>query len=457
MKRANLWRFLLILAVVLAACLFLFFPALTGSAKRLVNINLGLDLLGGSQLTLEAQIPEGTSLQEANDILERIVTILNNRVDQYGMTNPVIRRAGTKRIVVELPGTRDISEARQLIGRTALLEFRKVLEAGKKGDILTPTSLNEEVLFDRDGNPYLVEREPMLTGAALSNAQVRTRSTPAAGQGPLFISLEFNTEGARIFRDVINQLKVNDRLAIVLDNTIYSAPSVTENIKQAASTSPTLKEAVIEGRFTAEEARLLAIVLRAGALPVDVEIVQESSIGPTLGEDSIRRGMMSMIIGFILVIIYMFLRYRWLGVVGNAALLLNMILVFGALAAFRATLTLDGFAGIILTIGMSVDGNVIIFERIKEELRAGKGIGPAVKAGFQKSYSAILDSNITTIATALVLLLMGTGPVKGFAITLVIGVAGSMFCAIFFSRFLLDTTGIAERAALALKPEAASA
>ncbi len=455
MKRANLWRFLLILAVILAACLFLFFPALTGSAKRLVNINLGLDLQGGSQLTLEAQIPEGTSLQEADDILERIVTILNNRVDQYGMTNPVIRRAGTKRVVVELPGTRDIAEARQLIGRTALLEFRKVIEAGKKGDILTPTSLNEEVLFDRDGNPYLVEHEPMLTGAALSNAVVRTRTSPAAGEGPLFISLEFNTEGARIFREVINQLKAGDRLAIVLDNTIYSAPSVTESIKQAASTSPTLKNAVIEGRFTAEEARLLAIVLRAGALPVDVEIVQESSIGPTLGEDSIRRGMMSMIIGFILVVIYMFLRYRWLGVVGNAALLLNMILVFGALAAFRATLTLDGFAGIILTIGMSVDANVIIFERIKEELRAGKGIGPAVKAGFQKSYSAILDSNITTIATGLVLLLMGTGPVKGFAITLVIGVVGSMFCAIFFSRFLLDTTGIAERAATALKPEAA--
>lgn len=455
MKRANLWRFLLILAVVLAAGLFLFFPALTGSAKRLVNINLGLDLQGGSQLTLEAQIPEGTSLQETNDILERIVTILSNRVDQYGMTNPVIRRAGAKRVVVELPGTRDISEARQLIGRTALLEFRKVLEAGKKGDILTPTSLNEDVLQDRDGNPYLVEHEPLLTGAALSNAQVRTRSTPAAGEGPLFISLEFNTEGARIFREVINQLKAGDRLAIVLDNTIYSAPAVTESIKQAASTSPTLKEAVIEGRFTADEARLLAIVLRAGALPVDVEIVQESSVGPTLGEDSIRRGMMSMIIGFILVLIYMFLRYRWLGVVGNAALLLNMILVFGALAAFRATLTLDGFAGIILTIGMSVDANVIIFERIKEELRAGKGIGPAVKAGFQKSYSAILDSNITTIATALVLLLMGTGPVKGFAITLVIGVAGSMFCAIFFSRFLLDTTGLAERAALAVRPEAA--
>lgn len=455
MKRANLWKFLLILAVVLAACLFLFFPALTGSTKRLVNINLGLDLQGGSQLTLEAQIPEGTSLQEANDILERIVTILDNRVNQYGMTNPVIRRAGTRRIVVELPGTRDISEARRLVGQTALLEFRKVLEAGKKGDILTPTSLNEEVLFDRDGNPYLVEREPMLTGAALSDARVRTRSTPAPGEGPLFISLEFNTEGARIFREVINQLKAGDRLAIVLDNTIYSAPAVTESIKQAASTSPTLKEAVIEGRFTADEARLLAIVLRAGALPVDVGIVQESSVGPTLGEDSIRRGMMSMIIGFILVLVYMFLRYRWLGVVGNAALLLNMVLVFGALAAFRATLTLDGFAGIILTIGMSVDANVIIFERIKEELRAGKGVGPAVKAGFQKSYSAILDSNITTIATALVLLLIGTGPVKGFAITLVIGVAGSMFCAIFFSRFLLETTGLAERAALAVRPEAA--
>mgnify|MGYP005836616149 FL=1 len=450
MRRNDWLRLLLILAVIIVAVVFLFLPSLSGAHERLININLGLDLQGGSQLTLEAQIPEGTSLQDTSDTIDRIITILNNRVNQYGMTNPVIRRAGTKRIVVELPGTRDISEARQLIGRTALLEFRKVIEAGKKGEVLTPASLDEEVLTDRDGNPYLVKREPLLTGAALSNAVVRTRTTPAAGQGPLFIALSFNAEGAKFFRDVINQLTTEDRLAIVLDNTIYSAPYITESIKEAAATSPSLREASIEGRFTADEARLLAIVLRAGSLPVEVDIVQESSVGPSLGEDSIRRGTLSLVIGFVLVIFYMFLRYRFsLGLVGNLALLLNMVIMFGALAAFRATLTLDGIAGIVLTIGMSVDANVIIFERIKEELRAGKSSGPAVKGGFMKSFSAILDANATTLAVAFILLLMGTGPVKGFAVTLSIGVVGSLFCALFFSRFLLEKTGLTERVAVA--------
>ena len=455
MKRNDWLRFLAILVVLIAAVIFIFLPSFSGSTERMININLGLDLQGGSQLLLEAQIPEGTSMQETNDIIDRIITILNNRVNQYGMTNPVIRRAGTKRVVVELPGTKDIAEARHLIGRTALLEFRKVVEAGRKGDILEPTSLSEEVLYDRDQNPYIVERDPLLTGAALSDARVRTRTTPASGQGPLYIELSFNSEGARIFRDVINRLEVRDRLAIVLDNTIYSAPEITESIKDAAATSPTLRSAVIEGRFTAEEARLLAIVLRAGALPVEVEIVQESSIGPSLGKDSIQRGIISIVTGFILVMVYMFLRYRWLGLVGNLALLLNMFIMFGALAAFRATLTLDGIAGIILTIGMTVDANVIIFERIKEELRAGKSSGPAVKAGFQKSLSAILDANLTTLAVAFILLLMGTGPVKGFAVTLSIGVVGSMFCVLFFSRFLLDTTGLTQRVEVRIRPETA--
>ncbi|MFQ6090065.1 MAG: protein translocase subunit SecD [Candidatus Bipolaricaulia bacterium] len=455
MKRNDWLRFLAILAVLVAAVIFILLPSFSGSTEKTVNINLGLDLQGGSRLTLEAQIPEGTSPQEAGDVIERIITILNNRVNQYGMTNPVIRRAGTNRVVVELPGTRDIAEARQLIGRTALLEFRKVIDAGKKGDILEPTSLSEEVLYDRDENPYLVEREPLLTGAALSDARVRTRTSPAQGQGPLFIELAFNSEGARRFRDVINRLSVRDRLAIVLDNTIYSAPEVTESIKDAAATSPTLRNAVIEGRFTADEARLLAIVLRAGALPVEVGIVQESSIGPSLGKDSIRRGIISIVTGFILVMLYMFLRYRWLGLVGTLALILNMFIMFGALAAFKAALTLDGIAGIILTIGMTVDANVIIFERVKEELRAGKGSGPAVKGGFQKSLSAILDASLTTLGVAFILLLMGTGPVKGFAVTLSIGIIGSLFCALFFSRFLLDTTGLTQRVAVTMKPEAA--
>jgi len=448
--RRNVWlKFLVIVAVVVAALFFLYPPG--------ERIRLGLDLQGGSQITLEAQVPEGATLQEVNDIMERIITILDNRVNQYGLTNPVIRRAGMKRVVVELPGTRDIEEARQLIGKTALLEFRKVIEAGKKGDILTPTSVFEEVLYDREGNPYLVEREPLLTGAALSDARVRTRTTPVRGEGPIYIELTFNSEGAKLFREVINRLETGDRLAIVLDRVIYSAPAIAESLKEAAETSPSIKNAEITGNFTVEEARLLAIVLRAGALPVDVEIVHETSIGPSLGADSIRRGITSIVTGFILVMIYMFLRYRWLGLVGNAALLLNMIIMFGALGLFRATLTLDGIAGIILTIGMTVDANVIIFERIKEELRAGKVHTVAVKNGFQKSLSAIIDANATTLAVAFILLALGTGPVKGFAVTLTIGILGSLFCALFFSRFLLDTTGITQRVQVKLPKEAAKA
>lgn len=455
MKRNDWLRFLTILVVIIAAVIFVFLPSFSGSAKKMININLGLDLQGGSRLTLEAQIPEGTSPQKASDIIDRVITILNNRVNQYGMTNPAIRRAGTNRVVVELPGTKEIAEARQLIGRTALLEFLKVVEAGTKGDVLEPSSLSEEVLYDRDQNPYIVEREPLLTGAALSDARVRTRTTPVQGQGPLYIALSFNSEGARRFRDVINQLNAHDRMAIVLDNTIYSAPEITQSIKNAAASQSSLKNAEITGRFPTDEARLLAIVLRAGSLPVEVKIIQENSVGPSLGKDSIRRGIISIVTGFILVIIYMFLRYRWLGLVGNLALILNMFIMFGALAAFRATLTLDGIAGIILTIGMTVDANVIIFERIKEELRAGKGSAPAVKAGFQKSLSAIFDANLTTLAVAFILLLMGTGPVKGFAVTLSIGIIGSMFCALFFSKFLLDTTGLTQRVAVEIKPEAA--
>lgn len=437
MKRKDWIRFLVIIAVILVSLWFLYPPG--------EKIKLGLDLQGGSELLLQADIPPGTKPEDVNDIMDRVVTIINNRVNQYGMTNPVITRQGTNRVLVQLPGTRNIEEARRLVGQTALLEFRKVIEVGEKGETLTPTSVFQEILYDREGRPHLVEREPLLTGAALADARVRTRTTPVRGKGPLYIELTFNSEGAKIFRDVINQLNVHDQLAIVLDNVVYSAPEVTQNIKDAAASSPRLRNAVIEGNFTMEEARTLAIVLRAGALPVNVEIVQETSVGPTLGRDSIRRGIISIFTGFVLVMIYMFLRYRWLGIVGNSALLLNMIIMFGALGLFKATLTLDGIAGIILTIGMTVDANVIIFERIREELRLGRAASIALKNGFQKSLSAIIDANATTLAVALILLVMGTGPVKGFAVTLTIGIIGSMFCALFFSRFLLDTTGLIER------------
>lgn len=438
MKRNDWLKFGVILAIVLISLYFLYPPG--------ESINLGLDLQGGSQIVLEAQpLTEGEEVTKSQ--MEKLIVILDNRVNQYGLANSAITQIGERRVLVKLPGAEDPKQARQLIGRTALLEFRKVIEEGKPGEELIPTSIFEEVLYHHESNrPYIVERETLLTGAALTDAQVMTRSaTSAQARGGLFIALTFNREGAQQFAEVINRLDVNDQIAIVLDNAIYSAPLVSESIKEAARTERSLKNAEITGQFTIDEARLLAVVLRAGALPVDVTIVQENSVGPTLGRDSIRRGVISIVTGFILIILYMFLRYRWLGLVGNFALLLNMLIIFGALAVFKATLTLPGIAGIILTIGMSIDANVIIFERIKEELHSGKSHVASLKGGFQKSLSAVLDANITTLAAAGILYLVGTGPIRGFAITLSIGILGSLFCALFVTRFVLETTGLTQR------------
>jgi len=408
-------------------------------------IPLGLDLQGGVRLVLQAQGTENMDAKERDDTINRIITILNNRVDQYGMANAEIKRLGTNRVLVNLPGTKDPREARQLIGQTAMLEFKKVIQAGTSpNEDLVPTSPDQEVLRDRNGIPYIVESTPLLTGAALADARVHTsQAIQTAGQ--LYIALTFNKEGAQQFVNALKRLKVDDRLAIVLDNVIYSAPRITESIKSAAAQGwRAVKDSTtIQGKFTKDEATRIAIVLRAGALPVAVKVVEENTVGPTLGSDSIRRGMISIVTGFILVILYMPIYYRLFGFVADIALLLNMIIVFAALALFHATLTLPGIAGIILTIGTTVDGNVIIFERIKEERRAGKSPLAAVRGGFEKSLSTIVDANVTTLLTALILLLVGTGPIKGFAITLGIGVVGSMYCALVVSRLLIEKAGFA--------------
>jgi len=239
---------------------------------------------------------------------------------------------------------------------------------------------------------------------------------------------------------------VNDRLAIVLDNVVYSAPFISESAKQAAQRGwrEVQSSLTITGKFTFDQAKLLAVVLRSGALPTEVGVLEEQTVGPTLGSDSIRRGSMAILISFILVLLYMPLYYRWLGLVADAALVLNMLIVFAALRGFGATLTMPGIAGLILTIGMTVDANVIIFERIKEERRTGKTPRASINAGFAKSLSTLLDANITTLITALILFAMGSGPVEGFAITLALGVAGSLFCALVASRLLLEATGIGE-------------
>lgn len=441
MMRNDWLRFgaVLIIAVGSLALLFPFWPPID-------VLNLGLDLQGGVRLVLEAQETEEMDFDQQSDTLNRIITILDNRIDQYGLANAEIKRMGTNRVLVNLPGTKDPAEARRLIGQTAMLEFRKVVKAGTSPNSdLVPTSATQEILLDRDGIPYVLEGELLLTGGALSDAKVRaSQAMQTAGQ--LYIALDFSQEGAQQFVDAMRQLTVDDRLAIVLDGTIYSAPRITESIKQAAAQGwrQVKDSTTITGQFTQEEATRIAIVLRAGALPVEIRVVEENTIGPTLGSDSIRAGMITIVTGFVLILLYMPIYYRLLGIVTDVALVLNMLIVFAALVLFRATLTLPGIAGIILTIGMTVDANVIIFERIKEERRTGRSALAAVRAGFEKSLSALIDANVTTLLTALILLLVGTGPIKGFAVTLGIGVVGSLFCALAASRLLLEKAGFAE-------------
>jgi len=407
-------------------------------------VQLGLDLQGGVRMVLEGEGVDGMSADLRTETIDRLITIIDNRINQYGLANTEVRKFGGDRILVSLPGAADPQAARQLIGQTALLEFRRVIEAGSTPlDDLAPRSSTQELLKNRDDIPFIVGTEILLTGAALSDASVRTsQSLTAAGQYQ--IALKFTQEGAQEFARILLQLGTGERLAIILDNTVYSAPVIQESIVQVARSQGwrgVQDGSSISGINDADEARILAIALRAGALPVAIRIVDEETVGPTLGDDSIRRGMMTIAIGFLVILVYMMVFYRVLGAVANMALILNMLIVFGALVLFRAVLTLPGIAGIILTIGMTVDANVIIFERIKEERRTGKSPLAAVRSGFEKSLSTLLDANITTLITALILLLLGTGPIRGFAITLGIGVVGSLFCALVASRLLLEKAG----------------
>jgi preprotein translocase subunit SecD len=439
--RSDWLRVGLVIAVAVAALIFVypFWPL-----DEVVQ--LGLDLQGGVRMVLEPEGIAEMSEETKNDVLAQIIAILDNRVNQYGLANPEIRVFGGDRILVNLPGTTDPEDARRLIGQTAMLEFRRVIKAGDSAlDELIPTSSSQEIFRNRDGIPYIVDREILLTGAALADANVGA-STALQASSRFYIQLEFTEEGAKRFASIMAQMDVNELLAIILDGTVYSAPAISESIKTAAAQgwrNIVDSTTISGGSIDQEEAKILAIALRAGALPVGISIAEETTVGPSLGADSIRRGVMTIVIGFVIILIYMFAFYRVLGFVGNIALILNMLIVFAALSVFGAVLTLPGIAGIILTIGMTVDANVIIFERVKEERRTGKSPLAAVRAGFEKSMSTLFDANITTLITAVILLLLGTGPIRGFAVTLGIGVLGSLFCALVASRFLMEKTGFA--------------
>lgn len=412
-------------------------------------IKLGLDLKGGTHLLLEVDSSQLDANMKIKDAVDRAIEIMRNRIDQFGVAEPLIARQGDKWIVIQLPGIKDPQSAKDLIGKTALLEFRIVnnsQEVNKVLDLIrdkgiTPDQYRENpsaypdiqaampqdasVFEGKEDSRYYVLDKAVLTGASLTNAKVEFE-----GQfGQPVVGIEFNREGARIFEDVTGR-NIQRNLAIVLDGIVQSAPVINQRIPEG--------KAVIQGSFSAEGAKLLATVLRAGALPAPVKVIEERTVGPTLGDDSIRSGFMSALIGIVLVFIFMIIYYRALGLIADIALALNLIILLAAMAYFQFTITLPGVAGIALTLAMAVDANVLILERIREELATGKTARVAVDAGYQKVFWTIFDANITTLIAAVFLFQFGTGHIKGFAVTLSIGLIVSMFTAISVTKLIYD-------------------
>jgi preprotein translocase subunit SecD len=414
-------------------------------------LNLGLDLQGGVHLVLEletAKLPDDRP-ETVRDAVDRAMEIIRNRVDQYGLAEPLIVRQGDKWIVVQMPGVTDREQAKDLIGRTALLEFRivetsealgtlsaKARELGLGPSNLKPGRMPEEIkpllppgtelLAGREENYYLVKSSAEMTGSSLVNARVELGGDYS---GFPVVALEFSPEGAKRFSQVTEQ-NIERQLAIVLDGVVQSAPVIRSRIPDG--------KAIIEGNFTPEDSKLLKTVLQAGALPAPLQVVEERTVGPTLGEDSIKAGLRALAIGMGLVFIFMAIYYKLSGLLADSALLMNLFLLLGAMAALGATLTLPGIAGIILSIGMSVDANILILERVREELALGKSPRLALDQGYDKAFSAILDGNVTAIVAAAFLFQFGTGPVKGFGISLILGLLLSMFTATTVTRAVYD-------------------
>ena len=373
--------------------------------------------------------------QVKDNAVSQALETIRNRIDQFGVSEPVIQRQGERRILIQLPGIKDIERAKKLIGRTAQLQFHMVDESVSPADVKAGRVPPDGLVLqyrrrDRQTNkelvqPMAVKRRALMTGEHLTNAWV---SLGGQFNEPI-VNMRFDRVGARQFGRVTGD-HVGERLAVVLDNVVRTAPVIKTKITGGS--------AIIEGINNLDEAKDVAIVLRAGALPAPVITLENRTVGPSLGADSIRQGVRSIIIGGVLVVFFMVLYYRFSGSVADFALLLNLVLLVGAMGYLRATLTLPGIAGIILTIGMAVDANVLIFERIREELRTGKSVKASVEAGFGKAFWTIVDANLTTFIAALVLFQFGTGPVKGFAVTLSIGIVASMFTAIFVSRVVFD-------------------
>jgi len=484
------------------------------------ELKLGLDLQGGMQILLEVDYSElELSVEAKKDAVKTALEIIRNRIDQFGVAEPSIQPIGENRILIQLPGLKNFNRAKELIGKTALLEFKLVAEGEQIEEVYN--SLDSYLENNYQKYPYLedldlVEAAPavdvlsdedsLATDEETENANLFTalvssddapgrvpykhinafktlikdedfiKEIPAGLQlalekiskkdpfsarilyvlhsqaelggdkldkastkigqgydpktnGKPYVSLEFNKEGAKIFKTVTGQ-NIKRRLAIVLDDVVYVAPVIQDKIPSG--------QAQITGSFSLDEVQDLVIVLESGNLPAPVKVIEERTVGPSLGNDSIRAGVRAALLGLALVVVFMIIYYGLSGVVAVIALMMNMGFILAVLTSLQGTLTMPGIAGLILTIGMSVDANVIIFERIREEMKAGKTIRSAVDAGFSRALVTILDANLTTLITALVLYQFGTGPIKGFAVTLSIGIVGSMFSAIVLSKAIFD-------------------
>ena len=368
---------------------------------------------------------------------------IRNRVDKFGVAEPTITRQGEDRILIQLPGVQDPDRAKSLIGQTGLLEFKLLDERTPVEEALAGRVPDgSEVLYQRRVNPdtkaeqkipHVVFKRTLLSGSELTDASVQADpNSPGNWQ----VAINFSAAGAQRFGE-ITEANTGRHLAIILDGTLYSAPRINERIPGG--------RAVITGQFTVEQARDLAIVLREGALPAAVSILEERSVGPSLGADSIRQGMLAIAASAVIVFLFMVVYYRLSGLIADVALVLNVVILLACMAAFGATLTLPGIAGIALTIGMAVDTNILIFERIREELRNGKQPRSAIDAGFARAFRTIVDTHVTVLVTAAILYNFGTGPVKGFAVSLFVGLSASLFTAVFFTRLLFDLLYLGRR------------
>lgn len=391
--------------------------SLTGAGATDIDVSIEGD-------TIIVQLSDAEKLATDDRTVRQALEIIRNRIDEVGTREPTIQRQGSERILIQVPGLGSAAELKRIIGTTAQLTFQPVVTRSSGDDVTAGPG--EEVLPGRgedQGVRYVLEQSPVVTGEDLVDAQ------PSFDQnGRPAVTFRFDPSGARRFGNYTAE-NIGNPFAIVLDGEVISAPTIQAHIAGGSG--------IITGRFTLEESTELAVLLRAGALPAGLDFLEERTIGPELGADSIEAGKIATIVAFGAVLVFMVLSYGMFGLFANVALIINIGLIFGLLSLIGATLTLPGIAGIVLTVGMAVDANVLVFERIREELKTAKGPARAIDLGYEKALSAIVDANITTFITAVILYAVGSGPVRGFAITLGLGIMTSVFTAIFVTRVII--------------------